>query len=156
MVHTRFAAESVPRKRYCSALQIEQPSRGRARQTLTRLLHPDAWLHARLAHHVKSSSPMHAVPARRGIDGLRSHAHIQAPGVNVVPLPPAHGTAGTSGRAPFAHPHPARLTANEQAGIWCAGGYMVRDLAAEFGVYHGTIPAVMTVGTAPQFRISVA
>lgn len=62
----------------------------------------------------------------------------------VIALPPERQPAGKSGRECYQTPRPRKLTAEQEDEIWrAAPGRSLRDLAADFGVSHETIRAVL-------------
>ncbi len=62
----------------------------------------------------------------------------------LVALPPARRTVGCSGRAPYQRRPPGRLTDAERRAIRVlAASRSLRDVAADFGVSHETVRAVL-------------
>jgi hypothetical protein len=79
-----------------------------------------------------------------GSDGLRSHARTTPTWYVLVGLPPTRRTVGVSGRAPYARLRARRLSAGERAQVQALSGTKsLRSLAADFGVSHETIRAVL-------------
>ena len=59
-------------------------------------------------------------------------------------LPPARRNVGASGRAPYQRRHAGRLTQTEREGVRrLAGSRSLRELAADLGVSHETVRAVL-------------
>ncbi len=79
-----------------------------------------------------------------GSDRGRSRARTKRPGVVVVALPAARRTVGGSSRAPYSRQRSQRLSPEELAAIRSlALTKSLRSLAAEFGVSHETVRAVI-------------
>ena len=65
-------------------------------------------------------------------------------GAIVVATPPPRQRAGQSGRSPYQRARPRRLSPAEREAIRVlAPNRTLRDLAAEFGVSHETVRAVL-------------
>lgn len=70
-----------------------------------------------------------------------------ATGFVLVGLPPTRRTVGASGRAPYSHGRPRELATDERAAIRAlAHTKSLRALAADFGVSHETVRAVLRGG----------
>ncbi len=80
---------------------------------------------------------------RRGSVAPPRHGHPGTEPVVVAPVPPRR-VGGQSNRAAYQTPRPRKLSPEKEAAIRAeAGNRTLRSLAAEFGVSHETIRAVL-------------
>ena len=79
-----------------------------------------------------------------GSDGGRSRACILPPGAVAFAVAPPRRVNGTSRRIAYQTPRRRRLTPAREAAIRAlAGTRSLRSLAADFGVSHETVRAVL-------------
>lgn len=103
----------------------------------------------RAVRKIEAGRPCEADPRQRsvlsgGSDGIRSRARTTTTGWVIVAAPGERRKVGASGRVPYLRRRPTRLTEAERAQVASlAETRSLRSLAADYGVSHETIGAVL-------------